>query len=97
MPRGASRRSTATRAASASIPAGNGVLLVSEVGYHRASSAAAPQAWLRAGYMRNSTRYTNRLTGQQETGNYCAYVLVDYQLRMPDAGNPGRGLYLGAR
>ncbi len=77
------------------LPAGNGVLLVSEVGYHRASSAAAPRAWLRAGYMRNSTRYTNRLTGQQESGNYCAYVLMDYQLRMPDPATPGRGLYLG--
>jgi len=76
-------------------PDGNGLLLVNEVGYQRASSAAARQAWLRAGYMRNSTLYTNRLTGQQESGNYCAYVLMDYQLRVPDPATPGRGLYVG--
>jgi porin len=45
--------------------------------------------------MRNGTRYTSRLTGQEEAGNYCAYVLVDYQLRRPDRATPGRGLYLG--
>jgi porin len=77
------------------LPDGNGLLLVGEVGYQRASSAAARQAWLRAGYMRNSTLYTNRLTGQQESGNYCAYLLVDYQLQMPEAARPGRGLYVG--
>jgi porin len=74
---------------------GNGLLFVSEIGYQRASSANSPQAWLRAGYMRNSTRYTNRLTGDPEPGNYCAYVLVDYQVRMPDPTTPGRGVYLG--
>jgi hypothetical protein len=31
--------------------------------------------------MRNGTLYTSRLTGQLESGNYCAYVLLDYQLR----------------
>ena len=74
---------------------GNGLLLINEVGYQRPSSSTAHQAWLRAGYMRNSTRYLNRSTGQKEPGNYCAYVLVDYQLRMPDSTTPGRGLYLG--
>jgi porin len=76
-------------------PDGNGLLLIGEVGYHRPSSAGAPQAWLRAGYMRNSTLYTNRLTEQQESGNNCAYVLMDYQIRRPDPADPGRGLYLG--
>jgi porin len=76
-------------------PDGNGLLLIGEVGYQRASSATARQAWLRAGYMRNSTLYTNRDTGQKEPGNYCAYVLMDYQLRMPDPTTPGRGLFLG--
>ena len=76
-------------------PDGNGLLLVGEAGYQRPSSAAARQAWFRAGYMRNSTLYTNRLTGQQESGNYCAYVLMDYQLRMPDPARPSRGLFLG--
>jgi porin len=74
---------------------GNGLLVVGEAGYQRPSKATAPQAWLRAGYMRNSTRYTNRSTGSRETGNYCAYVLMDYQLRMPDPKTPARGLFLG--
>ncbi len=77
------------------LPDGNGLLAIGEIGYQRASSAASHQAWLRAGYMRNSTLYTNRLTGQPESGNYCAYVLLDYQLSKPAAAAPGRGLYVG--
>jgi porin len=76
-------------------PAGNGLLLINEVGYQRPSTGAARQAWFRAGYMRNSTRYANKETGPQESGNYCAYVLADYQLRMPDPTSPARGLFLG--
>jgi hypothetical protein len=60
-----------------------------------AAGGQAPHAWLRAGYMYNSTRYTNRETGRKEPGNSCAYVLVDYQLRMPDPASPARGLFLG--
>jgi hypothetical protein len=74
---------------------GNGVLLIGEVGYQRPSSAAAPQAWLRAGHMRNSTAYIYRLTGQGESGNFCAYVLMDYQVRMPTPAAPARGLFIG--
>jgi porin len=77
------------------LPDGNGLLAIGEIGYQRPSSPASHQAWLRAGYMRNSTLYTNRLTGQPESGNYCAYVLLDYQLSMPEAAAPGRGLYVG--
>lgn len=77
------------------LPDGNGLLLIGEAGYQRPSSAASPLAWLRAGYMRNSTLYTNRLTGRPESGNYCAYVLLDYQLSKPAAAAPGRGLYVG--
>ena len=77
------------------LPQGNGLLLIGEGGYQRASSPTAHQAWFRAGYMRNSTLYMNRNTGQQESGNHCTYVLMDYQLRMPDPRSPGRGLYLG--
>jgi porin len=77
------------------LPDGNGLLAIGEIGYQRASSAASPQVWLRAGYMRNSTLYTNRLTGQPQSGNYCAYILLDYQLRRPEAAAPARGLYLG--
>jgi len=76
-------------------PDGNGVLLISEAGCQRPSNRTARQVWIRAGYMRNSTRYPNRATGRQESGNYCAYVLMDYQLRMPDPASPARGLFLG--
>ncbi len=74
---------------------GNGLLLINEAGYQRPSSASAPHLWFRTGYMRNSTRYPNRSTGQMESGNACAYVLVDYQLRMPEPAAPARGLFLG--
>lgn len=76
-------------------PDGNGLLMISEAGYQRPSTPAARQAWFRAGYMRNSTRYTNRATGQPETGNYCGYVLMDYQVRQPVPTSPARGLFLG--
>ena len=74
---------------------GNGLLLINEVGYQRASTAATRQAWFRTGYLRNSTRYTNKRTGEQESGNYCAYALLDWQLRAPDPGAPSKGLYVG--
>jgi porin len=77
-------------------PAGNGVLGIVEAGYQRPSTARAPQAWLRAGFMRNSTLYRHRVTGEAERGNYCGYVLLDYQLRMPALDAPARGLFVGA-
>ena len=77
------------------IPEGDGLLLINEVGYQRAASPTSHQAWLRAGYLYNSTRYTNRVIGRAESGNYCAYVLADYQLRRSGSRNPGDGLYLG--
>jgi porin len=77
------------------IPEGDGLLLINEVGYQRASSPTAHQAWLRAGYLHNGTLYTNKITGQKESGNYCAYILVDYQLRGSEARSPGHGLYVG--
>ncbi len=77
------------------IPNGNRLLLINEAGYQRASSATALQAWFRAGYLHNSTPYTNRITGQKESGNYCAYVLMDHQLWKPDPQSPSRGLFIG--
>lgn len=75
---------------------GNGLLLINEVGFQRASTATTRQAWFRTGYMRNSTLYTNKRTGEQEGGNYCAYALIDLQVRAPEPTSPGRGLYVGA-
>lgn len=77
------------------IPEGNGLLLINEVGYQRASSPTAHQAWFRAGYLHNSTLYTNKITGRAESGNYCGYVLMDYQLHGSASENPGHGLYVG--
>lgn len=77
------------------IPKGDRLLLINEAGYQRASSPTAHSTWLRAGYLHNSTLYTNKITGQKEAGNYCAYFLMDYQLRAPDPRSPGHGLYLG--
>lgn len=74
---------------------GNGLLKLGEVGYQRASSASAHQVWVRAGYMSNGTLYTNRITGAKASGNYCAYVLADYQLTRPHDRSPGLGLYVG--
>lgn len=74
---------------------GNGLLLINEVGFQRPSSADTRQAWFRTGYLRNSTLYTNKATGQPESGNYCAYALLDLQVRAPDRARPSQGVYLG--
>jgi porin len=74
---------------------GNGLLLINEVGFQRASSPTTRQAWFRTGYLRNSTLYTNKATGKPESGNYCAYALVDLQLRTPNSAQPSQGLCLG--
>ena len=71
---------------------GNGLLLINEVGFQRPSSAGTRQAWFRADYLWNSTLYTNKGTGEQESGNYCAYALIDLQLRAPEPARPSQGL-----
>jgi porin len=77
------------------IPKGDKLLLIEELGYQRASSETNGQIWFRAGYLHNSTLYVNRATGRTEPGNYCAYVLMDYQLTRSNLQSPGHGLYLG--
>jgi porin len=77
------------------MPKGDKLLLINEGGYQRASSATAHQVWFRAGYMHNSTEYTNKITGKKESGNYATYALLDYQLRSPDTQSPGHGLFIG--
>lgn len=77
-------------------PHGDRLLVIQEAGYQRAASATTRYAWFRAGYLYNATRYTNRITGRQEAGNSCAYVLADYQLKQSGAGAFAHGLYLGA-
>ncbi len=77
------------------IPHGDKLVLINEGGYLRAASADAHEAWFRAGYIYNTTLYRNEASGQSESGNYCAYALMDYQLLQSSREHPNRGLYLG--
>ncbi|GAB4108094.1 MAG: hypothetical protein Kow001_03420 [Acidobacteriota bacterium] len=77
------------------IPKGNRLLLINEFGFRRSATDTERQVWVRVGYMHNKSRYKSLVTGERETGNYCAYGLVDFQLRRSPAGAPSRGLYLG--
>ncbi|MDE3188660.1 MAG: carbohydrate porin [Acidobacteriota bacterium] len=77
------------------IPHGDKLLVINEGGYLRDASKDAHEAWFRAGYMYNTTAYRNLASGRSESGNYCGYVLMDYQLRRSNQEHPGRGLYAG--
>ena len=77
------------------IPHGDKLLLINEGGYLRAASADAHGAWFRAGYIYNTAAYRNEATGQSESGNYCAYALMDYQLLKSGREYPKQGLYAG--
>ncbi len=77
------------------VPHGDKLVLINEGGYLRAASADAHEAWFRAGYIHNSTPYKNVATGQAESGNYCAYVLMDGQVRQSSREHPSQGLYGG--
>jgi porin len=77
------------------IPHGDKLLLIGEGGYLRGASKNAHEMWFRAGYMYNTTAYKNAATGQSNSGNYCGYVLMDYQLRRSSQEHPSHGLYAG--
>lgn len=77
-------------------PHGDKLISLNEVGYLRDASARARERWLRMGYEWNATRYTNVATGAQQSGNYCAYILLDGQLIQPDTAHPDHGFYAGA-
>lgn len=76
-------------------PKGDRLLTIGEAGYRRSSSSSARGLWLRAGYMFNTTRYTNLGNGKFESGNQAAYVLMDGQLSRTSPEHPERGLYAG--
>jgi len=76
-------------------PKGDKLLAIEEAGYHRAPSATGGESWFRAGYLHNSTLYTDQANGKKEPGNHAAFALMDYQLRQPDPLKPWQGLYLG--
>lgn len=76
-------------------PHGDKLLLINEAGYLHHAATDAREAWFRAGYMRNATHFQDEATGQTKPGNYCAYVLMDYQLSRTDHEHPNAGLYAG--
>jgi porin len=76
-------------------PKGDKLVLINEGGYLRTASADAHGAWFRAGYIYNTTAYRNVATGEGETGNHCAYALMDTQLLRSSREHPNRGLYAG--
>jgi porin len=77
------------------IPHGDKLLLINEGGYLREAGRNTHERWLRGGYMYNTTAYSNVATGKSESGNYCGYVLMDYQLRRSNHEHPNQGLYIG--
>ena len=78
------------------IPHGDKLLLINEGGYLRDADQRTHEAWFRAGYMYNNTAYQSAKTGKSESGNYCGFVLMDYQLRQSSPEHPSHGLYAGA-
>ncbi len=77
------------------IPRGDKLVLINEVGYLRKASSDARDVWFRAGDIYNTTPYRNGSTGQLESGNYCAYALMDYQVIKSGIEHPQQGLYAG--
>ncbi|MDE3202074.1 MAG: carbohydrate porin [Acidobacteriota bacterium] len=76
-------------------PHGDKLVTINEVGYSRVASAHVHEAWFRAGYIGNASKYTNAVTGEMEKGNHCAYVLMDGQLVQTNGVHPEQGLYGG--
>lgn len=77
-------------------PHGDKALSLQEAGYLRDASSKAHEAWFRAGYLYNTTLYKNLVTGVKDSGNHCAFVLMDYQLLQSDREHPHQGIYAGA-
>lgn len=76
-------------------PHGDKLVLINEAGYMRRSSRDAREAWFRAGYIDNTSRYFNEATGREEPGDFCAYALMDGQLTRSDPAHPTQGFYAG--
>jgi porin len=78
------------------IPHGDKLLLINEGGYLREPNRNTHELWVRGGYMYNTTAYSNLATGKSQSGNYCGYVLMDYQFRGSNREHPNQGWYAGA-
>ena len=77
------------------MPKGDELVTVYEAGYDRHPSADSGQIWLRTGYIHNTTPFPNSRTGIPTTGNFCAYILADYQMFQSDRTHPNHGIYGG--
>lgn len=77
------------------IPHGDKALFLEEAGFLRPAAKDTHEAWLRGGYLYNTTPYKNVVTGEKDSGNHCAFVLMDYQLRQSNLKHPNQGLYAG--
>ncbi|MBS1803741.1 MAG: carbohydrate porin [Acidobacteria bacterium] len=76
-------------------PHGDKALLLQEAGYLRKATRDAHELWLRGGYLYNTTPYKNLVTGEKDSGNHCAFALVDYQVLRSSLEHPNQGLYVG--
>jgi porin len=77
------------------IPHGDKLLLINEGGYLREPGRNTHELWLRGGYMYNTTAFSNVATGRSQSGNYCGYILTDYQFRRSNREHPSQGWYAG--
>ena len=63
-----------------------GALYIDELGYKRAATPGTPYAWLRAGYIYNTSDYTRFLSNERSDDNHAGYLLQrrrQYQARPP--------------
>lgn len=77
------------------IPDGDKLVMIFEGGMDKPATNSANATWIRGGLIRNTTPFTNNITGVKESGNYCAYLLADQQVTQ-GFGKHSNGLYLGA-
>lgn len=94
-PRGGPTEVARNRSGFRFIPYGDKVVLINEGGFLRAAARDAHETWFRAGYIKNASQYSNEATGRPETGDFCAYALMDGQLIQSDREHPQRGIYAG--
>lgn len=72
-----------------------GALYIDELGFKRNPTPGTPYAWLRAGYIYNTSDYSQFLSNERSDDNYAGYVLGDYQFYQFDSAIASRGIYAG--
>jgi len=72
------------------------VLFIQEAGYKRPATAADHQAWVRFGYIRNTSDFVDLRDGGRSSHNYAVYGMADYQLfKFDRRPSPTAGFYVG--